>query len=255
MSNSSPIPVPIAVIIAWISLFESTLLMRFFSLLMILPRSGRIAWKVRSRPIFAEPPAESPSTMKSSASSGLRIVQSASLPGSDELSSALLRRVSSRAFRAAWRARAAEIAFWTIWRASVRVLLEELGEPRVHRLLDEAAHPRVAQLRLRLALELRVPQLDGDDRAETLADVVAVEVLLLLLQQPLVARIAVQRPRQRGLEAGEVCAALVRVDVVREREDGLDVRGVPLHRDLDRALVVLALEVDDVAGGRRPSPR
>ena len=57
--------------------------------------------------------------MKSSASSGLRIVQSASLPGSDELSSALLRRVSSRAFRAAWRAREAEIAFWTIWRASV----------------------------------------------------------------------------------------------------------------------------------------
>ena len=42
MSNSSPIPVPIAVIIAWISLFERTLLMRFFSLLMIFPRSGRI---------------------------------------------------------------------------------------------------------------------------------------------------------------------------------------------------------------------
>ena len=44
MSNSSPRLVPIAVIIAWISLFESTLLMRFFSELMILPRSGRIAW-------------------------------------------------------------------------------------------------------------------------------------------------------------------------------------------------------------------
>ena len=43
-SNSSPKPVPIAVIIAWISLFESTLLMRFFSELMIFPRSGRIAW-------------------------------------------------------------------------------------------------------------------------------------------------------------------------------------------------------------------
>ena len=38
------------------------------------------------------------------------IWQSASLPGSDELSSALLRRVSSRALRAACRARAAEIA-------------------------------------------------------------------------------------------------------------------------------------------------
>jgi len=45
--------------------------------------------------------------MKSSAVSGSRIVQSASLPGSDEPSSGLLRRVSSRALRAAWRAREA----------------------------------------------------------------------------------------------------------------------------------------------------
>ena len=44
MSNSSPMPEPIAVIIAWIASFESTLLMRFFSLLMIFPHSGRIAW-------------------------------------------------------------------------------------------------------------------------------------------------------------------------------------------------------------------
>ncbi len=44
--------------------------------------------------------------------------QSASLPGSDEFSSALLRRVSSRAFFAACRARDAESAFVMIWRAS-----------------------------------------------------------------------------------------------------------------------------------------
>ena len=45
--------------------------------------------------------------------------QSASLPGSDEFSSALLRRVSSRAFRAAARARAADTAFVMICFASV----------------------------------------------------------------------------------------------------------------------------------------
>ena len=101
--------------------------MRFFSELMIFPRSGRIACVVRSRACFAEPPAESPSTMKSSADSGSLIVQSASFPGSDAFSSALLRRVSSRAFRAACRALRAAIAFWTICRASVLVLLEELG--------------------------------------------------------------------------------------------------------------------------------
>ena len=62
MSNSSPIPVPTAVIIDWISTFESTLLIRFFSELITLPRRGRIAWKVRSRASIAEPPAEFPST-------------------------------------------------------------------------------------------------------------------------------------------------------------------------------------------------
>ena len=118
MSNSSRIPVPIAVISAWISLFESTLSMRFFSTLMIFPRSGRIAWVLRSRPCLAEPPAESPSTMKISASAGSRTEQSASLPGSVEFSSADLRRVRSRALRAASRARAASTALRIAWRAS-----------------------------------------------------------------------------------------------------------------------------------------
>ena len=51
---------------------------------------------------------------------------------------------------------------------------------------------------------------------------------------------------QRGVEAGEMRAALGGVDVVGEREDRLDVLRVPLHRDLDLALVIRALEVDDV---------
>src|SRR5213075_1635340 len=52
-------------------------------------------------------------------------------------------------------------------------------------------------------------------------------------------------------EAGEVRAPLDRVDVVGEREDRLLVGVVPLHRDLDLALVAaLALEVDEVAVDR-----
>ena len=119
MSNSSRIDVPIAVISAWISLFERTLSMRFFSTLMILPRSGRTACVLRSRPCLAEPPAESPSTTKISASAGSRTEQSASLPGSVEFSSADLRRVRSRALRAASRARCACTAFVMICLASV----------------------------------------------------------------------------------------------------------------------------------------
>ena len=113
-------------------------------------------------------------------------------------------------------------------------------------MLDEAPHTRVPELRLRLTLELRLGELHRDDRGEPLAHVFALEVLLLLLQEVHAARVLVQRARERRLEAGEVRAALVRVDVVRERVDRLDVLRVPLHRHLDLALLALALEVDDV---------
>ena len=200
---------------------------------------------MRSRPVFAEPPAESPSTMKSSADSGSRIEQSASLPGRDVLSSALLRRVSSRAFRARAGRAIAAIALSTI-------AARPAGSPRgtararVDRRLDEAVDPRVAELRLRLPLELRVSQLDRDDGGETLADVLALEVLVLLLQQPLLPRLRLS-VRVSALRKPDRCEPpSMRVDVVGEREDRLLVGGVPLHRDLDGALLVLALEVDDV---------
>ena len=46
-----------------------------FSVLITLPRNGNTAWKRRSRPCFAEPPAESPSTRYSSFFAGYVIVQ------------------------------------------------------------------------------------------------------------------------------------------------------------------------------------
>jgi len=53
---------------------------RAFSTFKIFPFKGRIAWKRRSRACFAEPPADSPSTIKSSLSSGFFELQSASFP-------------------------------------------------------------------------------------------------------------------------------------------------------------------------------
>ena len=107
-----------AEISAWISAFLSILSIRARSTLRILPRMGRIACVCGLRASLAEPPAELPSTMKSSDSRGSREEQSASLPGRPAPSSADLRRVRSRAPCAASRARAACIDFWTIWLAS-----------------------------------------------------------------------------------------------------------------------------------------
>src|SRR5674476_790002 len=94
---------------AWISVLRKILYERDFSTFKILPRIGRIAWLRGLRASFAEPPAEFPSTMKSSHSRGSFDEQSTSFPGSPAPSRALLRRVRSRAWRAAIRAREA----WT----------------------------------------------------------------------------------------------------------------------------------------------
>src|SRR6185436_14061005 len=94
------------------------------------------------------------------------------------------------------------------------ILLEELGEPLVDRRLDEALDGRVAELGLRLTLELRVRDLHRDDRGEALAHVLALEVRVLLLELADLTRVRVDGAGQRRAEAGQVRAALVRVDVV-----------------------------------------
>ena len=127
-----------------------------------------------------------------------------------------------------------------------RVLLEELRQRPVDRRLHEALDRRIAELGLRLALELRVLELHRDDRREPLAHVLTLEVLVLLLELADLARVGVQRPGECGTEAREVRAALVGVDVVGEREKRLLVGVVPLHRDLHLADVAAVVEVDDL---------
>ena len=100
-------------------------------------------------------------------------------------SSADLRRVRSRALRAASRACAAETALRDDLRASLGFSSRNSPSLAVDDRRDEALHARVAELGLRLALELRVLELRGDDRGEALADVLAGEVLVLLLEQAL----------------------------------------------------------------------
>ena len=86
-----------------------------FSVLITFPRKGKIAWNLRSRPCFAEPPAESPSTKYNSFFLGLRDCAGVNLPESKD--SPFLRflpvRLSSRALRAASLASLALIAFRT----------------------------------------------------------------------------------------------------------------------------------------------
>ncbi|RPK46181.1 hypothetical protein EES39_13935 [Streptomyces sp. ADI92-24] len=117
----------------------------------------------------------------------------------------------------------------------------------MHDLLHEGLRLRVAQLGLRLTLELRLTQLHRDDRRQTLADVLTRQVVVLLAQEPLLPRVPVDQPRHRRAEALLVGTALVRVDRVREGVHAVGELGVPLHRDFHRqqARGVLRLQRDD----------
>ena len=117
-----------------------------------------------------------------------------------------------------------------------------MGQLLVADLLHERLDLGVAELGLRLALELRFADLHRDDRGQALADVVAGEVRVLLLEELLVLRVLVDHRRQRRAEALLVGAALVGVDGVGEGVHRLRIAGVPLHRDLDLMAGALAGE-------------
>ncbi len=118
MSKSMLMPVRSALMSVRISSELSILSMRARSTLSSLPRTGRMACVSVFRPPLADPPAESPSTMNSSARSTSLVRQSASLAGMEPESSAVFRRVRSRARRAASRAWAATTPRWASFFAS-----------------------------------------------------------------------------------------------------------------------------------------
>ena len=220
--------------IAWTSVFCRILSIRAFSTLRILPRIGRIAWIRGSRPPLAEPPAESPSTMKTSHSSGLvdwQSLQLAGQPAAAEQALAVAGLLAGLAGRDPGDRRGLALADDQL--ALAGVLLEPVAQPGVHHLLHEGPRLGVAQLGLGLALELRLGQLDRDDRGQPLPDVVAGQPVLGLLDHAPVLAPLVGGVGQRGPEALLVGAALVGVDRVGEGVHRLLVGHVPLHRDLD----------------------
>ena len=68
------------------------------------------------------------------------------------------------------------------------ILFEELTELVVDDRLDDALDLGVAELRLGLALELRLRNLDADDAGQTLADVVAADARVLQVLRQVVLR-------------------------------------------------------------------
>ena len=129
-----------------------------------------------------------------------------------------------------------------------RVGVEPIAELVGHDALHEGLRLGVAELGLRLAFELRVGELDGHHCGQAFAHVVAGEVLVLVLEDVLLACVAVDQGGQRGAEAFLVGAAFGGGDGVGEGVHGFGVRGGPLHGDFrgDADFEVLGFEIDDV---------
>src|SRR2546423_6408665 len=125
------------------------------------------------------------------------------------------------------------------------VLLEVLAEGVVHRRGDLTGDLGVAEPRLGLPLELGLADLHADDCRESLPHVVGGQIRVGLFQGAALARVCVDGAGESSAEPGEVCAAVNRVDVVRERIDLFCERVVVLERDLsDRVVVESALDID-----------
>ena len=129
----------------------------------------------------------------------------------------------SRALRAASRARGRGETLGNDGLGRLRVLFEERPEGLAHHLGDVGLHFRVHQLDLGLRLELRVGVLDADDGGQALARIVAGEVGVGFLQQAALAGIIVDHARQGRAHAGQVRAAVHRVDGIGKRIDRLGI--------------------------------
>ena len=134
-----------------------------------------------------------------------------------------------------------------IRRASEGCSSSHVAECVAERGLDDALHLGVAEAGLGLALELRLGELDADDGDEALARVLAGEVGVVVLEDLVLAGVVVEDAGERGAEAGEVRAAVDRVDAVGEGERRLVEAVVVLDRDLDDVALDGALHVE----GRR----
>ena len=124
----------------------------------------------------------------------------------------------------------------------VEVRAEPLVDDRLHRRLGL----RVAELRLGLPLELRLAHFYRQDGGEALAHVVARQREVRLFEEAALLRVLIDDARQRRLEAGEMRAALVSVDVVHEGEHGVVVLVVVLERQLDPDVILGCFDVDDL---------
>ena len=245
MSNSSPIPVPTAVTIAWISSFESTLLIRFFSALMTFPRSGRIAWYVRSRASTGRPAGRVSLDEEQLRHLGIVDLAVGELAGQRVAPSGLLRRVRSRAFRAAGgpaRPGSPSRRCVAPRSGSPRGIRRASGSPSSRRGSRSAGLPSFvfvcpSNCGFRSFTEMTAARPSRTSSPSRLSS--------FSLSRPWSRAYLLSVPVSAERKPGDGSRPRVVLMLFANVKTDSDVGGVPLHRDLDGAVAGLALEEDD----------
>ncbi len=161
---------------------DTILSRRAFSTLRSLPRSGRIAWKRRSRPCLAEPPAESPFDDVQLALGGVALLAVGQLARQRHafegtLADDQVAGLACRLARAGGRERLLDYAPAIRW-----VLVQVLADPLRNGRLDLALDLGIAELGFGLALELGLDKLHAHDSGEAFANVLAREISVGILE-------------------------------------------------------------------------
>ncbi len=95
-----------------------------------------------------------------------------------------------------------------------RIFLEKIPQLLVEHCFNETFDLAVAQLCLCLALELRIRQLDRDDRGQPLSHIIAGQAAFHIFQQVVGGRVVVHGPCEGSFEPHQMAASLVGIDVV-----------------------------------------
>ena len=113
------------------------------------------------------------------------------------------------------------------------MLIEILGELSCQFLLDRAFYLARNQLFLRLRGELRIRDLDRNDRDNSLPRVVTGRRDLVFLRETLAVNVLIERPRQRASETRDMGPTITLGDIIRVGEHLLLEAIVPLHGDFN----------------------
>ena len=127
------------------------------------------------------------------------------------------------------------------------VLLEVAHQLVKDHLFHKGLDCRITQATLGLTLELALRQLDGNDRRQTLPDIVAQQFLSVLEQSELLA-VFVDDLGQSVLETGLVGTAVCGMDIIGKRQDQIVIAVVVLQSDFGERIAVHAGNIDHILG-------